>query len=176
VFKAGVENQLNVKIKVVRSDREGDNYGRYAPYGQIPGPFAKFLAENGIVAQYSMPGEPQQNGVAERRKHTLMNIVQSTLGHASLPVSLWREALTTTTHALNLAPTKSAPNTHYKMCGRERHQILNYLRVWGCPVEAKVFNPQLKKLDLKIVSCFFIGYPHRGKGYRFYFQARPQRL
>jgi hypothetical protein len=60
VFKAEVENQLNAKIKVVRSDRGGEYYGRHAPYGQIPGPFAKFLAENGIVAHYSMPGEPQQ--------------------------------------------------------------------------------------------------------------------
>jgi hypothetical protein len=41
VFKAEVENQLNAKIKVVRSDRGGEYYGRHAPYGQIPGPFAK---------------------------------------------------------------------------------------------------------------------------------------
>ena len=38
VYKAEVENQLNAKIKVVRSDRGGEYYGRHAPYGQIPGP------------------------------------------------------------------------------------------------------------------------------------------
>uniref|UniRef100_A0A8R7NVH6 Integrase catalytic domain-containing protein n=1 Tax=Triticum urartu TaxID=4572 RepID=A0A8R7NVH6_TRIUA len=71
VFKAKVENQLNAKIKVVQlDDRGGEYYGRHAPYGKIPGPFAKFLSKNGIVAQYSMPGEPQQNGVAERRNRT----------------------------------------------------------------------------------------------------------
>jgi hypothetical protein len=75
IFKAQVENQQNVKIKVVRSDRGGEYYGKSAPYGQIPGPFAKFLQENGIVAQYSMPGEPQQNGVAVRRNRTLMDMV-----------------------------------------------------------------------------------------------------
>ena len=75
VYKAEVENQLNAKIKVVRSDRGGEYYGRHAPYGQIPGPFAKFLSENGIIAQYSMPGEPQQNGVAECRNRTLMEMV-----------------------------------------------------------------------------------------------------
>ena len=31
--------------------------------------------ENGIKAQYSAPGKPQQNGVAERRNRTLMDIV-----------------------------------------------------------------------------------------------------
>nr|ABA99659.2 retrotransposon protein, putative, Ty1-copia subclass [Oryza sativa Japonica Group] len=72
IFKAEDENQHDIKIKVVRSDRGGEYYGRHTPYGQVPGPFARFLLENGIVAQYSTPGEPQQNGVAERRNRTLM--------------------------------------------------------------------------------------------------------
>jgi hypothetical protein len=58
IFKAEVENQHNIKIKVVRSDRDGEFYGRHTQYGQIPGPFAKYLEENGIVAQYSTWGEP----------------------------------------------------------------------------------------------------------------------
>ena len=32
-FKAEVENQHNLKIKVVRSDRGGEYYGRHTPYG-----------------------------------------------------------------------------------------------------------------------------------------------
>jgi hypothetical protein len=48
--------------------------------------------------------------------------------------------------------------------------------VSGCPAEAKVFNPQLKKLDPKIGSCFFIGYPHRGNGYRFYFLGHTTKI
>ena len=71
IFKAEVENQSDKRIKVVRSDRGGEYYGRHTSYGQIPGPFAKFLQENGIMVQYSAPGEPQQNGVAERRNRTL---------------------------------------------------------------------------------------------------------
>jgi hypothetical protein len=43
IFKAEVENQHNVKIKVMHLDRGGEYYGRHTPYGQIPGPFAKFL-------------------------------------------------------------------------------------------------------------------------------------
>jgi hypothetical protein len=76
IFKAEVENQHDLKIKVIRSNRGGEYYGRHTPYGQVPGPFAKFLMEQGIVAQYSMPGEPQQNGVAERRNRTLMDMVR----------------------------------------------------------------------------------------------------
>jgi hypothetical protein len=43
IFKADVENQHDIKIKVVRSDCEGVYYDRHTPYGQVPGPFVRFL-------------------------------------------------------------------------------------------------------------------------------------
>ena len=67
VSKAKVEKQCEKLIKIVRTDRGGKYYRRYIEDGQAPGPFAKFLQENGIIAQYTMPGSPDQNGVAERR-------------------------------------------------------------------------------------------------------------
>ena len=39
IFKAEVENQHDKRIKIVRSDRGGEYYGRHTPYGQVPGPF-----------------------------------------------------------------------------------------------------------------------------------------
>ncbi|RZC25854.1 40S ribosomal protein S17-4 [Glycine soja] len=65
VFKAEVEKQCGKQIKIVRSDRGGKYYGRYTEDGQAPGSLAKFLQEHGIVAQYTMFGSPDQNGVAE---------------------------------------------------------------------------------------------------------------
>jgi hypothetical protein len=44
--------------------------------------------------------------------------------------------------------------------------------VWGCPAEAKLFNPSIGKLDPKTVSCHFIGYPDKSKGFRFYYPDR----
>jgi hypothetical protein len=41
--------------------------------------------------------------------------------------------------------------------------------VWGYHAEAKVFNPNIGKLDPKAVRCNFIGYPDKPKGYQFYF-------
>lgn len=52
------------------------------------GPFAQFLEEEGIVAQYTMPGTPQQNGVVERRNRTLMDMVRSMLSNSELPLFL----------------------------------------------------------------------------------------
>ena len=41
--------------------------------------------------------------------------------------------------------------------------------MWGSPAEAKVFNPNIGKLDPKTVSCHFIGYLEKSKGFRFYY-------
>ena len=76
----------------MRIDRGGKYYGRDTEDGQAPGPFAKFLQENKLVAQYTMPGSPNQNGVAERRNRTLMDMVHSMLSSSKLPRSLWTEA------------------------------------------------------------------------------------
>ena len=112
-------------------------------YGQIPGPFAKFLQENGIVAQYSTPGEPQQNGVAERRNHTIMNMVCSMLSNSILPVSLWMEALKTSAHISNHVSSKSLPKIPYELW-TGRKPSMNYIHFWGCAVEAILFYPSLE--------------------------------
>jgi hypothetical protein len=155
----------------VRSDRRGEYYGRHTSYGQVPGPFARFLQENCIVAQYSMPDDPQQNGVAERRNRTLMDMVRSMLSYSTLPISLWMDALKTAVHILNRVLSKSVPRTPYEIW-TGRKPTLNYLHVWGCPAEAKLFNPSIGKLDPKTVSCHFIGYPDKSKGFRFYYPDR----
>ena len=77
----------------------------------------------------------------------------------------------TAIHILNRVPSKSVPKTPYGLwTGKE--PSLNYLRVWGCLAEAKVFNPNIGKLDSKTVSCYFISYLEKSKGYRFYYRDR----
>ena len=72
----------------MRSDRGDEYYGRYEESGQNPSPFAKFLEKHGIHAQYTMPGTPQQNDVAERHNRTLMEMVRSMMSYSSVPISL----------------------------------------------------------------------------------------
>ena len=62
-----VEKQLGKQIKIVTLDRGGAYYGRYIERGQLSGPFVRFLQEHGIVAQYTMPSLPSQNGMAKKR-------------------------------------------------------------------------------------------------------------
>ena len=77
-FKNEVENQLGKKIKMLRSDRGG----KYLSHE-----FYNYLRDCGIVSQLSPPRTPQFNGVAERRNRTLLDMVQSMMSRATLPIS-----------------------------------------------------------------------------------------
>ncbi|KAL6351159.1 hypothetical protein AAG906_031745 [Vitis piasezkii] len=105
-FKAEVELQLNKRIKSVRSDRGGEYYGRYDGSGE---------QRMWDRPQYTMPGSPSMNGVAERRNRTLKDMVRSMISHSTLPEKLWGEALKTAAYILNRVPTKAAAKTPYEL-------------------------------------------------------------
>ncbi|RYE18823.1 MAG: hypothetical protein EOP45_13560 [Sphingobacteriaceae bacterium] len=89
-----------------------------------------------MYARYTMPGTPQQNGVAERRNRTLMDMVRSMLSNSSLPKSLWMHALKTAVYLLNRVPSKAVPKTHFELW-TGRKPSLRHQHVFGCPVENK---------------------------------------
>ena len=101
-FRAEVENQLGKHIKAIQSDQGGE---------YLLGDFKDYLTQNGIVSQLTALGTPQQNGIAERRNRTLLEMVRSMMSYSTLPIFFWGYALKTIMHILNLVPSKSVPNT-----------------------------------------------------------------
>ena len=167
-FKVEVENQLSKKIKVVRSYHGDEYYSRYDGSGeQRPEPFAKYLMECGIVSQYTMSRTPSQNDIAEKRNHTLKDMVRSMISHSTLPESLWGEAIKTAVYILNRVPSKAVAKTPYELWTSKKPSI-RHLHVWGCPAEARPYKPNEKKLDSRTVSCYFVGYSERSRGFKFY--------
>jgi hypothetical protein len=69
-----------------------------------------------------------------------MKMVRSMLSNSTLPLGLWIEALKTAAHIINRMPSKSVPKTPYELWTGRKTSI-NYLHIWGCPAEAKIFNP-----------------------------------
>ncbi|KAJ9556790.1 hypothetical protein OSB04_011404 [Centaurea solstitialis] len=67
-FQSEIHNQLDRKIKFLRSDRGGE-------YLSLE--FDSHLRECGIVSQLTPPYTPQMNGVSERRNRTLLDMVVS---------------------------------------------------------------------------------------------------
>ena len=94
-------------------------------------------------------------------------MVRSMMSNSSLPKSLWMYALKTTMYLLNKVPSNAVPKTPFELwIGRK--SSLRHLHVWGSLAEARIYNPHEKKLDSWTISGYFIGYPEKSKGYRFY--------
>ena len=83
-FRSEVKKQTGKSIKTLRSDR-GEEY--------LSSEFLIYVGENEILSQWTPPGTPQHNGVSERRNQTLLDMVRSMMGFASLPISFWGYAL-----------------------------------------------------------------------------------
>ncbi|KAL6332863.1 hypothetical protein AAG906_017129 [Vitis piasezkii] len=62
-----------------------------------------------------MPGTPEQNGVAERRNHTLIDMGRSMMSNSTLLEFLWGEALKNFVHILNCVLSKAIPKTPYEL-------------------------------------------------------------
>ena len=80
VYKAEVENQLEKKIKRLRSDRGGEYFSNE---------FFEFCAVHGIIHKRTPPYSPQSNGIAERKNHTLTDLVNAMLETAGLSKEWW---------------------------------------------------------------------------------------
>ena len=76
-FKVKMEHKKDKKLKAVRSDIGGELYGIYDETRRNLRPFSIYLLECGIDEQYIMLSTPQQNGITEKRNHTLLDMVRS---------------------------------------------------------------------------------------------------
>ena len=77
-----------------------------------------------------MLGTSKQNGIAERRNHMLLDMVQRMLVNSSLPEIFWGEALKTATYILNQVSSKSVPKTPYESWSQKKPS-LRHFHVWG---------------------------------------------
>ena len=90
------KNQLNKKIKILRSDNGGEFTSKE---------FDNILQSQGILHQTTIPHHPQQNKKAERKDRTLMDAAQSMLKTANLPNTFWEDAVATACYLQNRLPT-----------------------------------------------------------------------
>lgn len=155
-YKNEVENQLSKKIKVLRSDRGGENEA----------PFAQLCAEHGIIHQTTASYSPQQNRVAERKNRTLKVMINAMLISSGAPQNLWREALLFANYILNKIPHKKLSQTPYELW-KGREPSYKYLKVWGCLDKVSVHLPKKVKLGPQTVDCIFIGYAGHSSAYQF---------
>lgn len=99
----------------MRSDRDDEYYGKFNETDHHLGSFARFLQENGIIAQYTISDTPQQNGIAEKYHQTLLDMAKCMMARCVISDSfsiefLWGDAIKTIVYTLNQVPTKKNYN------------------------------------------------------------------
>ena len=91
-FKALVEKQTRKYICILRTNNGGEFESQH---------FEDFCKEEGIKRQFTVPYNPQQNGVAERKNRTICEAAKAMMYDIDLPESLWAEATRTAIYIQN---------------------------------------------------------------------------
>ena len=92
-YKAEVENQIDRKIKRIRSDRGG----KYIPLND-------YYENEGIIHKVTHLYSLESNEVTERKNITLKEMMNSLLVSASTPNNMWGEAILSACHLQNRIP------------------------------------------------------------------------
>lgn len=99
-FKQFIElckTMFNRKPKIIHTDRGGE---------YMDTKFIKFLDQEGIQYQRTAPYSPQQNGVAERKNRTLIEMARCMILDAKFENKFWGEAVIMVNYIQNCLPAK----------------------------------------------------------------------
>nr|GEW52628.1 retrovirus-related Pol polyprotein from transposon TNT 1-94 [Tanacetum cinerariifolium] len=91
-FITGLENQLSLKVKVIRSDNRTEFKNN---------DLNQFCEIKGIKREFSVPRTPQQNGIVKRKNKTLIEAARTILADSLLPIPFWAEAVNTACYVQN---------------------------------------------------------------------------
>lgn len=97
-FVQQMKTQFGRPPKIVRSDQGGEYRGNEVK---------KFLKSEGILQQFTVAYTPQQNGVAERKNRSLVEMARCLILDSGMHYRYWGEAINTANYLQNILPSKS---------------------------------------------------------------------
>jgi hypothetical protein len=158
-FKALIENLSERKIKILRSDNGGEYTSKE---------FVSFYKDVGIKRELTTPYNPQQNGVAERKNITIMEVVKTMIHDQDLPMCLWAEAAMTVVYVQNrLSHSALGFKTPEEMFTGKKPEV-SHLKIFGCPVFIHIPKEKRNKLEPSGKKGIFVGYCEVSKAFRIY--------
>nr|GEZ50848.1 putative ribonuclease H-like domain-containing protein [Tanacetum cinerariifolium] len=156
-FITGLENQLSLKVKVIKSDN-GTEFKN--------SDLNQFCGIKGIKKEFSVPRTPQQNGIAERKNRTLFEAARTMLADLLLPIPFWAEAVNTACYIQNrVLVNKTHNKTPYELL-HGRTPCIGFMRPFGYPVTILNTLDSLSKFERKVGEGFLVGYSVNGKAFR----------
>nr|GEX17845.1 putative ribonuclease H-like domain-containing protein [Tanacetum cinerariifolium] len=148
-FINGIENQINLKVKIIRSDNETEFKNQ---------DLNQFCRMKGIKRKFSVAGTPQHNGIVERKNRTLIEAPRTMLADSLLPILFWAEAVNTACYVQNrVLVTKPHNKTPYELL-LGRTPSIGFMTPFGCHVTILNTLDPLGKFDRKADEGILVGY------------------
>nr|GEX84690.1 hypothetical protein [Tanacetum cinerariifolium] len=165
-FISEIENLKDLKVKIIRCDNGGEFRNKE---------MNDFCLRKGIKREFRNARTPQQNGVAERRNWTLIEVARIMLADAKLPVTFWAKAVNTACYVQNrVLANKSQNKTPYELFNGRTHAI-GFLKPFSCHVMILNTLDNLEKYEAKGDEGYFIGYSMSSKAFKV-FNKRTKRV
>jgi hypothetical protein len=156
-YKALVEKKSGHQIQRLRTD----NGGEY-----VNNNFTSYCTTQGIQMQHIVPYTPQQNGVAERKNHTLKEMANCMIQSKGLSLKYWAEAINCANYIVNRTTTKALKNITPEEAWTKIKPDVSHFHVFGSIAWAHIPDEKRKALQPKSEKCIFVGYSEDVKGYR----------
>jgi transposase InsO family protein len=137
-FKALVETQSGKKIKVLRTNNDG-NY--------VNNDIHNIFHEVGIQLHHTVPYTPQQNEVAERKNRSLKKMAYCMLHAKSLPQRIWAEALNYEKYIQNKSPHSSVKDKTPYEAWSSLKLVVTHFFIFGSCAWARIPSEKRKALD-----------------------------
>jgi hypothetical protein len=116
------------------------------------------LDEEGIKHEFSAPYTLQQNGVAQRKNRTLIEMARTMLDEYKTSDQFWAKAVNTTCHATNcLYLHKLLKKTPYELLTGNQPNV-SYFRVFGSKCYVLQKRSKSSKFAPKVYEDFLLGY------------------
>jgi hypothetical protein len=159
IYKEMVENEMDSKIKCLRSDNGGEF---------ISNEFMEYDNNHGIKMKFFVARTPQQNGVVERKNKTVQEMARTMLMDSKLADIVWTQEVHTTVHIQNILILRNNTNkTPYELWkGRPTNE--NHFRVFGRKYYIKREDDRMGNFDPRVDKGVLVGYSSTRKSYKCY--------
>lgn len=154
-FQSLVEKQFNSTIKSFNSDWGGE----YRP-------LHTYFKSVGILHRIASPHTHEQNGTAERKIRSIVDIGLALLAHSGTPFKYWEYAFETAVFLINRLPSTSLQNQILLTLLYKHQPDFSFLRIFGCCVYPLLRPYNRHKFDFRSKKCVFLGYSPHHLGYR----------
>jgi hypothetical protein len=158
-YKSFIEKKRGKHIRILRTNNGGE-------FESLQ--FEDFCKSARSKRQLTMPYNPHQNGVVERKNMTICEAVKSIMFDQNLPNSLWEEATSTVAYIQNRCPHAILKDKTPEEVFSGINPKVGHLRIFGCPMYIHVPKEKRTNMEPPGKKGVFVGYSENSKAYRIY--------